>query len=53
MGNNGCYCDAQIFNHCQLKHSILDKTIGFPDADLLPGDDKDMPYFILDELVNE
>ena len=43
VGSNG----AQIFNECQLKQSILDETIGFPDADPLPGDDRDMPQFIV------
>ena len=36
--------DAQIFNKCQLKHSPVDGTIGFPDADPLPGDDRDISY---------
>ena len=38
-GNNGSSSDAQIFNKCQLKQSLFDETIGFPDADPLPGDD--------------
>ena len=46
-GRNGCCSDAQIFNDCQLKQSLVDGTVGFPDADLLPGDDRDMPYFIV------
>ena len=32
-------------SECQLKQSILDETIGFPDP--LPRDDKDTPYFIV------
>ena len=29
----------------ERKQSILEETIGFPDP--LPGDDRDMPYFIV------
>ena len=25
----------------------MDETIGFPDTDPQPGDDRDMPYFIV------
>ena len=46
VGSNGCAGDAQIFNGSELKEVIEDGTIGFPDAEPLPGDDKDMPYFI-------
>ena len=41
------YSDAQIFNKCQLKHSIVDLTIGVPDADELPEVDRYTPYFIV------
>ena len=44
---NGCSSDAQIFNECQLRESIMDGAMGFPDADSLPFDDKCMPYFIV------
>ena len=44
---NGCCSHAHIFNDGQLKQSIMDVTIGFPDAEPLPGDDTDMPYFIV------
>ena len=44
---NECCSDAQIFNECQLRQSIMDGTMDIPDADLLPGDDKGMPYFIV------
>ena len=47
MGSNGCCSDAQIFNNCQFRQSVIDGTIGFPDADLMPGDDRDMAYFIV------
>ena len=47
MGSNGCSSDAQILNDCQLKQRVLNWTMGFPNADPLPGDDKVMPYFIV------
>ena len=47
VGSNGCCFDVQIFNACQLRQSVMDGTISFPDADPLPGDDRDMPYFIM------
>ena len=47
VGINGCCSDIQIFNECQLKLSIMDGGIGFPNADPLLGDDRDMPDFIM------
>ena len=29
VGSNGCCSDAQIFNDCQLKQSVMDGTIAF------------------------
>ena len=37
VGSNVSCSDTQIFNKCQLKQNIIDETIGFPDADPLPG----------------
>ena len=45
--SNGSCFDAQIVNECHLKKSIVDGTIGFPDADELQGDDRDTTYFIV------
>ena len=39
--------DAQIFNDCQLRQSVMDGTIGFPNAELLPAGDRGMPYFVV------
>ena len=47
VGSNGCCSDAQIFNECQLKQNIIDGTIGFPNVDLLPGDDRELPFFLV------
>ena len=58
VGTNGCSSDAQIFIECQLKQSLVDGTMAFSNADLLPGDDRDMPYLIVadgtfEDLANE
>ncbi len=47
VGQNGSSSDTQIFNQCELKEVIKDRTIGFPPEDPLPNDDRPMPYFIL------
>ncbi|MEW8542126.1 MAG: transposase family protein [Candidatus Thiodiazotropha sp.] len=47
VGANGASSDAQVFNSSDLKEAIEDGSIGFPDADNLPGDDRPMPYFII------
>ena len=46
-GTNGSVSDAQLFNDCELRETIEDGSIGFPAADRLPQDYKDMPYFII------
>ena len=43
----GSCSDVQIFNECHLKQNLVDETIEFEDADPLPGDGRDMPYFIV------
>ena len=46
VGTNGSSSDAQIFNDCDfsLRHYC---TLDVPDAEPLPGDDRDMPYFLI------
>ena len=39
--------DSQIFNDSELKECILNGSIGWPQPDKLPNDDKVTPYFIL------
>ena len=39
--------DAQIYNNSELKECLEEETIGFPDPDPMPNDDKNVPYFIL------
>ena len=46
-GGMGHMSDAQIFNASELRECIEDGSIGFPDADPMVNDDRDMPYFLL------
>ena len=39
--------DAGVFNQSTLWAALEDNTIGFPEPDPLPGDDRDFPYFII------
>jgi len=47
VGANGATSDAQLFEQCELRQTIEDGSINFPAPDPLPGDDKDMDYFII------
>ena len=47
VGSNGSSSDAQIFNDSELKDVIEEGTLGLPDPEPLPGDDKNIPYFII------
>ena len=47
VGINCSSSDAQIFNVCDLRSGIVDDTLDIPDAEPLPGDDRDMPYFLI------
>ena len=44
VDTSGSSSDAQIFNDC-LSSGNVDGTLDIPDAEPLPGDDCDMPYF--------
>ena len=46
-GGEGHQSDAQLFGASDLKASIDDNSINFPDSEPLPNDDRDTPYFIL------
>ncbi|KAK3108095.1 hypothetical protein FSP39_001045 [Pinctada imbricata] len=46
-GGNGAMSDAQIYNASELKYHLQEGTIGLPNPEPLPNDDKDMPYYIL------
>ncbi|XP_063410831.1 putative nuclease HARBI1 [Mytilus trossulus] len=47
IGGCGSMSDAQIYNNSELKECLEEETIGFPDPDPMPNDDKNVPYFIL------
>ena len=47
VGTNGSSSDAQIFNDCDLCVGNVDGTLDIPDAEPLPSDDCDMPYFLI------
>ena len=46
VGSDGSSGDARVFNASELKECIEDGSIGFPEPEPLPDDDKPMPYFI-------
>ena len=47
VGSNGSAGDAQVFNEGELKEAVEAGIMNIPDADPMPNDDKDMPYFII------
>jgi hypothetical protein len=47
VGTHGSTSDASIFNAGPLKEALESATLGLPDPDPLPGDDKPMPYFMV------
>jgi len=47
IGSPGSHSDSQVFNHSELKEAIDDNSIGFPQPACLPGDDKDIPFFLV------
>ena len=47
VGPDGAASEAQIYNQCELKEVLQNKTIGFPDPEPLPGDDIHIPYFFV------
>lgn len=47
IGGLGSMSDCQIFNASELKECLENCTIGFPESEPLPFDDRDTPYFIL------
>ncbi|XP_053390910.1 putative nuclease HARBI1 [Mercenaria mercenaria] len=47
IGDVGSSSDGQIWNHCDLRQALEEGVLGVPDADLLPGDDVDTPYYII------
>lgn len=46
-GAPGSASDAGVFNGSRLKEALEKETLQLPDPDPLPGDDKDLPYFLV------
>ncbi|MEW8547456.1 MAG: transposase family protein [Candidatus Thiodiazotropha sp.] len=47
VGSEGSASDAGIFSECSLRTALEDNSIGFPPAEPLPQDDRNVPYFLL------
>jgi hypothetical protein len=47
VGSNGAASDAQIFNSCDLRDSILDESINFPPPEPIVEGYQDVPYYII------
>ena len=47
VGANGSTSDCGIFNASDLEPALRTGTIGFPDPEPLPHDDRPMPYFLV------
>ena len=41
----GSASDAQIYNVSELKECVEDGSLGFPDPEPLPNDNREVPYF--------
>ena len=47
IGGMGSASDAPIYNESELKESVEDGSLGFPDPEPLPNDNLDVPYFFV------
>ena len=47
VGDVGSSSDGQIWKHCELRQAIEDGVIGIPDAEPLPHDDVDTPFYLV------
>jgi hypothetical protein len=47
VGANGSTSDCAVFNQSELKDAVEAGALGIPDAEPLPGDDHDIPYFFV------
>lgn len=47
VGANGSASDCGVFNRSRLRPALENNTMGFPDPEPLPDDDRDMPYFLI------
>jgi hypothetical protein len=47
VDSNEAASDAQIFNNCDLKESIMDGSINFQPQERIVEGDQDLPYYII------
>ena len=47
VGAEGSNSDAGVFQRCNLETALREGTLGLPDPDPLPNDDRDTPYFMV------
>lgn len=47
VGVEGSASDVGIFNNCPLRGDLKEKRIGFFEPEFLPGDDHNIPYFLV------
>ena len=47
VGANGSTSDCAVFNHSDLKEALENDTIRLPPAEVLPGDDRAISYFLI------
>ena len=47
VGADGSVSDAGVFNNSRLRPALEQGRLGFPPPEPLPGDDKDIPYFLI------
>lgn len=47
VGDEGACSDAQLYNGSNLKRKLDDDTLGVPDDEPLPNDNRPMPYFFI------
>lgn len=47
VGAPGAASDAQLWNKSALQDAVISNTIGIPEPEPLPADDRQMPYFII------
>ena len=46
VGGNGTASDADIISECSLRTALVENTIRFQPAELLPQDYRKIPYFL-------
>jgi len=47
VGANGSTSDCAVFNSSELLEALEGETLGLPPPEVLPGDDRPIPYFLI------